>query len=255
MRTRNLLFNLLLVTLLAAACARRETASAESAPTASTPPQQGQTSSELTLSAEAAEAFAQLPAVSLDEGQALRTFHVDPTQSKAAYIVNEELFAGATSKYGLAIGKTQVIGETQDVVGLLQLDLSGSAIGANRFAVYLPTLRTDQKLRDGWIRQNALQSDRFPVAEFVATQIIGGPQNYREGENARFQLAGELTLRGITLPTVWDLSASLRDGKISGRVETRLRMTDLGFDPPNFANTLTVADEFTVRIDFVAKEQ
>ena len=76
-----------------------------------------------------------------------------------------------------------------------------------------------------------------------------------EGENARFQLAGELTLRGITLPTVWDLSARLRDGKISGRVETRLRMTDLGFDPPNFANTLTVANEFTVRIDFVAKEQ
>ena len=31
-------------------------------------------------------------------------------------------------------------------------------------------------------------------------------------------------------------------------------MTDLGIDPPNFANTLTVNDEFTILIEFVAKE-
>jgi len=38
-------------------------------------------------------------------------------------------------------------------------------------------------------------------------------------------------------------------------MHTRLRMTSLGFDPPDFANTLTVQDEFTVQIDFVAHEE
>ena len=247
MRTRLLLLILLSVALLAGACARREAAPVAGAPIAS-PPEQA-------LSAEAAAAFTKLPAVSLDEELPLRIFHLDPAQSKAAYIVDEELFAGATRKYGLEIGKTQVIGETQDVVGLLQIDLSDSAIGANLFAVYLPTLRTDQRLRDGWIRENALESDRFPVAVFVATQIRDAPLSYQEGDTARFQLAGELTLRGVTLPSVWNVSASLSEGRISGSVETRLRMTELGFDPPNFANTLTVQDEFSVRIDFVAIEQ
>ena len=126
----------------------------------------------------------------------MRTFHVDPTQSKAAYIVNEELFAGATSKYGLAIGKSQVIGETQDVVGLLQLDLSGSAIGANRFAVYLPTLRTDQKLRDGWISpERVAVGHGSPWRNSSPLRSLVGPKTTGRAKAARFQLAGELTLR------------------------------------------------------------
>ena len=247
MITRTLLLNLILAALLAAACAGRDRAPS-SQPQADAPP-------EPTLSAAAAAAFAQLPAVHLAEGRAFRTFHIDPAQSSAAYIVDEELFAAATRKYGLAVGKIKVVGKTQDVAGLLQIDLSAPAIAANRFAVFLPTLRTDQKLRDGWIRENALESDRFPLAVFVATQIRDAPDGYREGDAVRFRLDGELTLRGITLPTLWDVSASLRDGTISGSAETRLRMTDLGFDPPDFADTLTVQDEFTLRIDFVAHER
>ena len=254
MRTRILLFLLLLVALLAAACKGRNGASTESAQSSQSS-EQADVPLEYTLTEAAASAFMQLPAVSLDEGQSLRTFHIVPAQTKATYVVDEELFADATRKYGLAVGKTKVIGETNDVEGLLQIDLSVSTIGANRFVVYLPTLRTDQTLRDGWIRENALESDRFPLAIFIATQIHGAPEKYQAGDQASFRLEGELTMRGTALPAVWDVSARLQNDSIAGTIETRLRMTDLGFDPPNFANTLTVQDEFTVRIDFVARER
>ena len=239
---------------MAAGCGRRDSSETESVPPESSsehvdaPPGR-------TLSDEAAAAFGELPPVELNEDSGLRTFEIDPAQSKAAYIVDEEFFADATRKYGLEVGKYKVAGETQDVSGAVQLDLAGAAVGPNRFAVYLPTLQTDQKLRDGWIRENALESDRYPLAIFVAEEIRDAPQGYQEGDTVQFLLEGELTLRGAVLPTVWDVSAKLQDGTISGTLETRLRMTDLGFDPPNFANTLTVRDEFTVRIEFVANER
>ena len=206
------------------------------------------------LTAEAAVSFAQLPPLNLGAAEGVRTFHIVPGQSKVFYIVDEELFADATRKYGLAVGKTQVIGSTWDVDGLLQLDLATNAIGTNRFAVYLPTLQTDQHLRDTWVRDNALESNRFPLAVFRATEIQGAPQSYQQGTAAHFQLVGTLTIRAIDLPVVWAVTASLRDNTITGSAETRLRMTDFGFEPPHFANTLSVQDEFGVRIEFVAED-
>ncbi len=245
---------LLVVALMAAGCGRRDSAATESVPPDSSS-EQVDAPPDGILSDEAAAAFGELPPVELEENSGLRTFEIDPAQSKAAYIVDEEFFADATRKYGLEVGKYKVTGETQDLSGAVQLDLPGATVGPNRFAVYLPTLQTDQKLRDGWIRENALESDSYPLAIFVAEKIRDAPQGYQEGDTVQFQLEGELTLRGAARPAVWDVSAKLQDRTISGRLETRLRMTDLGFDPPNFANTLTVQDEFTVRIEFVANER
>lgn len=245
---------LLFALLIAAGCGGRDSSPADSGGQESSSTQ-AESAADQILSPEAAAAFAELSSVELEDSGALRTFRIDPASSSAAYIVDEEFFAEAKRKYGLEAGKAKVIGETQDVTGVLQIDLPGASIGPNRFAVYLPTLHTDQKLRDGWIRENALESDRYPVALFVATQIHDAPLNYQEGETVRFQLEGDLTLRGLSLPSRWSVEANLNDGTISGSLETRLRMTDLGFDPPNFANTLTVQDEFTIRIEFVANER
>ena len=254
MRTKSLTYFLLLTILLAAGCFNRRSGPAPNASTPSAPPQEAEPSDIVTVSADAAAAFAELKPVTVSEEELWRTFRIVPAESKAAYVVDEELFAGAASKYGLEIGKTKVIGESQDLDGLFQIDLSHSAIGPNRFAVFLPTLRTDQVLRDGWIRENALESDRFPLAVFVARKVIEGPATYLEGEETTFQLEGDLTMRGITLSATWEVSARLDGSTISGTMQTRLRMTELGFDPPNFANTLTVNDEFAILIDFVAQE-
>jgi polyisoprenoid-binding protein YceI len=250
-----LILCIVLAALLAAGCSNANDTDTPSSAGATAPDQPPDAEAAQTLSPEAAAAFAELNQLSLSESGGLRTFIVVAAQSEAAYIVDEELFADATRKFGLAIGKTKVTGVTQDVEGLLQIDMAAQAVGANRFAVYLPTLRTDQGMRDQWIRENALASDSFPLAVFIATEIRGAPQGYKEGDPARFQLEGELTMRGVTMPSVWDVTATLRGDRISGSLETRLRMTDLGFDPPSFANTLTVKDEFSVRISFVALEQ
>lgn len=187
----------------------------------------------------------------------LRTFVIVPEASKASYIVDEEFFADALSKYNIAAGKTKTTGSTQEIAGQLQLNLDNLAapLGDNRFTVQMNTLSSDQALRDGWLRTSGPRFNQFPTAEFVATGIEGAPASYSEGEEVRFQLVGNLTIREITQPATFDVTAALQGDTITGVATARALLSDFGIDPPNFANTLTVADEFRMEVAFTAREQ
>lgn len=200
--------------------------------------------------AEAEEAAAPEPV----EIAGVRTFVIEPQESEAAYIVAEELFADALTKYGLSPGSTTVRGTTQEIEGQFTLDFDdlSSALGENRFAVDMRTLSTDQSLRDGWIRSDGPRFNQYPVAEFIASSIEGAPESYTPGEEVTFQLVGELTIREITHPKTFEVSATLEGNTIRGTATTDALLTEYGIDPPDFFNTLSVADPFSIEINFVA---
>lgn len=186
-----------------------------------------------------------------------RRFVVVPAESSAAYIVNEEFFAGALAKLGIEAGLKEVTGSTNEIAGELQLKVDDpqNALAYGEFTVNLPTLTTDQDRRDGWIRDNALQSNKFPLAKFVAKEIKNAPASYTDGTEVTFQLVGDLTVRDLTQPVTFDVTATLTGDTIKGVATTAMKISDFGFAPPSFANTLTVADDFTIRIELTAKEQ
>lgn len=188
--------------------------------------------------------------------EGLRTFVIVPEQSKASYIVDEEFFADALSKYNIAAGKVQTVGSTQEIAGQLQLNLDdlSSPLGDNRFTVQMNTLSSDQALRDGWLRTSGPRFNQFPTAEFVATGVEGAPASYSEGQEVQFRLPGNLTIREITQPATFDVTATLQGDTISGVATARARLSDFGIDPPNFANTLVVGDEFTIEVEITARE-
>lgn len=192
-------------------------------------------------------------AVSLEEG--MQTFTIVPEESSASYIAGESLFQGALDKYNLPIGNAVVTGTTNEVNGTLQLDLAAAELGDSQFTVNLVSLVTGQNDRDKWIRDNALESNTYPLAVFVPTEIVNPPADYQEGQEATFQLAGNLTIRDITNPVTFNVTATLADGTIQGFAEAPSKMTDWGFEPPSFAGTLTVNDDFTIRVEFVARAQ
>ncbi|MBX2998201.1 MAG: YceI family protein [Caldilineaceae bacterium] len=192
-------------------------------------------------------------AISTEEG--IRTFVVVSEESEASYIAEEQLFQGALDKYNLPIGLATVRGSTKQIEGTLQLDLATAELGPTRFTVDLVSLVTGQNDRDGWIRGNALESNRYPLAVFEPTEIQNAPTNYQEGQEANFQLVGDMTIRDITAPMTFDVTATLQGGEIRGFAEANSQMTDWGFDPPSFLGTLTVANDFIIRVDFVARAQ
>lgn len=234
---------------LLAACGSSPTPEPTTAPA---PAEEGQAPASTVLSA---ADVAQELGVELDTSGRYRTFVVVPEESKAAYIVDEEFFAGALAKLGIEAGKKKVEGSTQDVKGILQLDITGDEpLGPNKFVVNLVSLTTDQDRRDKWIRENALESLKYPEAVFVASRIEGAPASYTEGEEVQFKLVGTLSVRTVELPVTFDVTASLSGDTIRGVAETGVKMSDFGFDAPSFANTLTVQDAFVIRMELTAKE-
>ncbi len=189
------------------------------------------------------------------EADQTQTFIVT-SDSRASYVVDEEFFADALTKLGINAGKQVIVGTTPGVTGEIQLNFGKEALLERaQFTVDMTGLRTDQDRRDSWLRDNALQTARFPQATFVATAVSGLPATYTEGEEVSFQLSGDLTIRNVTLPVTFDVTASLSGNTLRGTAVLPLTMSSFGITPPDFANTLTVADAFSIRVELVAQQQ
>jgi len=185
-----------------------------------------------------------------------RTFAIVPGESQAGYEVDEEFLAGAASALGVKPGKGKTVGSTDQVSGQLTLDFSGAPqITSGEFQVDISTLKSDQNRRDNRIRTEWLQSATFPVASFKATGLQNAPASYTEGEEVSFQLAGDLTIREITQPVVFDVKAALNGDTITGMATTAFLMSQFGVDPPAMGNMFTVGDNTVVTLTLVAKEE
>ncbi len=207
-------------------------------------------------STESAEEAEEAPADSnAAAATGMRTFTIVPEESSASYVVQEEFLAGALSKLGINAGDVEVTGTSSDVTGQLQLDLgSDNPLGDNQFAVNLSTFATDQDRRDNWLRDRGPGFGSAPPAQFTATGIDGAPSSYTDGEEVTFTLSGDLTIRDVTNPVSFAVTATLSGDTITGSASTPSKLTDWNIEPPSFANTLTVADEFEIRLDFTARE-
>lgn len=184
-----------------------------------------------------------------------RTFVVDPAQSQASFIVNEEFFADALRKLGIEAGKKVVVGTTPGVTGEIQLNFDNpELVEAAQFTVDMAGLATDQNQRDEWLGDNAIQYNVFPQATFVTTSVSGLPGDVVEGEEISFQLTGDLTVRDVTRQVTFDVTAVLTNDTIQGTATLPLKMTDFEIPPPDFVNTLTVADDFTIEVELTARE-
>lgn len=182
-----------------------------------------------------------------------RVFVIVPEESQASYIVDEEFFGGAVDRLGVQLGPTETIGSTSAVNGELVLNVPQSQFDGD-FVVNLQSLTSDQPRRDEAIREDWLQSNLFPEATFTITSVEGLPADYQEGEEVSFQVSGDMTVREVTQPATFDVTAVLEGDTLTGTATSLMRMTDYGFQPPNIANFFTVGDEFTVQIDFTARE-
>jgi len=147
------------------------------------------------------------------------------------------------------------LGKTNAVSGELQVSLDGKPSGKiTKIMVDLRTLTSDQRRRDSRIRTQWLESEKYPFAEFTSTDVQGTPDSYTEGQEVNFKLTGDMKIREVTKPVTFDVKGKLEGDTITGSATSKILMKDFGFDPPDVAGMLTVADGVTVTINFTAKE-
>lgn len=174
-------------------------------------------------------------------------FVIVPAESQVSYRVAETLF-NQNNRLNIAVGTTNVI------KGEMTIDRAhpaNSRIGT--ITVDISQFKSDSARRDNMIRQNWLESSKFPTAEFTPTEIRGLPEAYQDGREVVLQVAGNLKIRNAVKPTTFAVTVKLDGGTLTGAATTTILMTDFGFDPPSIFGVLKAENEARLELRFVAK--
>jgi len=160
--------------------------------------------------------------------------------SEAHYRVREQL-AGVSCP-------NDAVGVTRGVSGSIAFDDAGAVAEGSAVVVDLAGLVSDQSRRDGLVRNNTLQTARFPTATFVPTALGGVTFPLPEGGEAEIEITGELTVRGVTGPVTWIGVATFDGDEVRLVAATTFTFADFELVKPRVASVLSVADQITLEI-------
>lgn len=178
---------------------------------------------------------------------AVQVYNIVAEESEAAYEVGE-VFFNQNNRFNLAIGVTHAIS------GSVTIDAANPQNSAiSTITIDISQFQSDESRRDERIRREWLESATYPIATFVPTSIEGLPESYVPGEAIVFRVTGDLTIRDVTNPVTFEVTAKLDGDTLTGTAASMILMTDFGFSPPTIAGMLEAENEVTMRLTFVAR--
>jgi polyisoprenoid-binding protein YceI len=143
------------------------------------------------------------------------------------------------------------IGETKALTGAIELDSKGNVIPpSSKFVVEAGTFVSDQNRRDGFVRGRLLDAQQYPNIVLVPTAVRGVSLPLPTSGTAAIEMTGDLTVHGVTRPTVWKGSARFQDGRVTGSAATSFTFNDIQMEQPRVPVLLSVADTIRLEIDF-----
>lgn len=171
-------------------------------------------------------------------------YEIVPAESQARFILDEDL-------RGV---RTTVVGVTNQVAGQLALDLTNLATAqVGIVQVNARTLLTDQEFRNNAIRNRILNTDQFEFITFTPTEVRGLPAAAAVGESVSFELAGDLTIRDITNPVVFAVTATaVAPDRLVGQATTTVARGDYSLVIPQVQSVANVDEQVRIEIDFTA---
>lgn len=150
-------------------------------------------------------------------------------------------FVGYRVKEQLAtLGDFTAVGRTKQVNGTLTFD--GTAITDVQITVDMTSLQSDDSRRDGALRRQALETEKFPTASFKLTRPILLNRVPAEGQTITATATGDLTLHGVTKPVALELQGQLAGGRVVVAGSTTIRFADYTISPPKAPIVLGVED-------------
>lgn len=243
---------ILLLTLALAACSSDSTPEAvpaevapAEAPAATQAPAEPTPASvaEATAAPAAEAAEAEAPAAPEPASESI-TFAIDPAQSEARFVINEELMGSPKTVVGV---NSTVSGEVTVNPGAPGSVAIGTiTIGANDFV-------TDSGRRNGAIQRFILQSSSYPNITFTPTAIEGVPASVAVGDSLSLQVTGDLTIREINRSATFAIEVQVvseSELRISG--ETQVLREHYELTIPSVPSVANVTNEVQLQFDFVA---
>ena len=147
-------------------------------------------------------------------------------------------------------------GETKAVTGVIASDKKGNIIPAeSKFTVDVSNLVSDKDRRDGFVKRRVLQTDQYPTVTLVPTSIKGLSLPLPSAGSRTFDLIGDLTVRGVTHPTTWKVTAQFAPTGMMGKAATSFTFKDFAIEQPRVPVVLSVADTIKLELDFAMTKE
>ena len=168
---------------------------------------------------------------------------VAPTGNEARYRVREQLA-------GFDLPK-DAVGATKAVAGQIMVGADGKVVkDSSKFVVKLSEMKSDQTRRDNFLRRSTLETTKYPDAELVPVALEGLLLPIQPGSSQTFSVRGDLTVRGVTRPTTWQVTARAEGSDVVGTAATAFTFKDFGLEQPRVPVVLSVADTIRLEYDF-----
>jgi polyisoprenoid-binding protein YceI len=189
--------------------------------------------------AAASQAAASTLASMLEAGR----YVVAPEGNEARYFAREQL-AGVSFP-------NDAIGVTKGVSGAIVIDDAGKFVPAeSKIVVDVTQLKSDRDRRDGYVQRRTLDTQKYPNVTLVPKEITGLSSPLPDSGRATFQLLGDLTIKGVTRPTNWQVNARFRGDTVSGTASTSFTFADFQMEKPSVSIVLAVQDTLHLQYDF-----
>ena len=195
------------------------------------------------------EASAPIEAATLDtssstDAAALRTYQISSTDSTVTFALDEELMGQPKT----------VVGTTNQVAGEIAVnlaDLSTAQVGV--IQINARGLTTDNNMRTRTMQNRILETGEFEFITFTPTLVNGLPASAVVGESVSFTISGDLTIRDITQPVVFNVTATVvSETQMSGTATAIVNRGDFDLQIPSVPNVANVEEEVELTIEFIA---
>ena len=170
------------------------------------------------------------------------------SKAKARYLVREQL---ARLDF-----PNDAIGETNDIFGNIVLNEEGEIISeSSTIIVDMSTLKSDKPRRDNYLRNNALETSKYPEAKFIIEEVQG--MKWPIGKNigsVDLELIGKMTVHGVSKPLTWTVEGNVLDeDTMEGTAKTEFEFSYFDITIPRLVFILSVEDRIRLEFDFIAK--
>lgn len=142
------------------------------------------------------------------------------------------------------------VGATKAITGVIVARTDGAISSAeSKFQVDLNTLKSDETMRDNFIRRDTLQTNRYPYAIFVPTKIEGLTLPPPTAGDVSFKLIGDLTIRNVTKQVTWDVKGAVNNNEAKGTATTSFTFDYFNLQKPSVMSVLSVEDTIKLELD------
>lgn len=142
------------------------------------------------------------------------------------------------------------VGKTDALTGMILVGTDGKVSPQSRFVIDVRTLKSDKDRRDSYVQSRLLETAKYPSVTLAITGLNGLHLPLGPSGAVNFTLRGDLTVKGVTKPTTWNVQANIHGKDVDGAASTAFTFADFGMTKPHVSIVLSVEDTIKLEYDF-----